>query len=86
MKKWIPLFLFLVFAHDVAIDAFEADCEDKAGSVACHTCVCQNHFVNAVEKNQEKVAVSAEYSPVPDPLLSVNDFSKSFFHPPKTLA
>lgn len=86
MKKWIPLFLFLVFAHDVAIDVFEADCQDKAGSVACHSCICQNHFVKSVEKTQEKVVSAAEYIPAPDPLLSLNEFSKSFFHPPKVLA
>lgn len=86
MKKWIPLFLFLLFAHDIAIDAFDADCQDKAGSTVCHTCVCQTHFVNPVIGTQQKLSTSTEYAPSPDPVLSVADFSKSFFHPPKALA
>ena len=90
MKKWIPLLLFLVFAHDMAIDAFDADCDadcqDKAGAAICPTCVCQTHFVNPVVGTQQKLSVSAEYVPSPEPALSLNDFSKSFFHPPKALA
>ncbi len=85
MKKWIPLFLFLVFAHDIAIDAFDADCQDKAGAV-CHTCVCQTHFVNPVIGTQQKLSVSTEYAPAPEPILAFKDFSKSLFRPPKALA
>jgi hypothetical protein len=84
MKKWIPLFLFLVFAHDIAIDAFDADCQDV--SATCHSCVCSTHFVNPVATTNEKVSAKAEYIPSPDSLLSFSDFSKSFFHPPKALA
>ena len=86
MKKWTPLLLFFLFAHDIAIDAFDADCQDKAGSAACHTCVCQTHFVNPGIGTQKKLSASIEYVPSPDPVLSVADYSKSLFRPPKTFA
>ena len=87
MKKWIPIFLFLVFAHDVVIDAFDADCADQNGKVACHTCFCQNHFVQQDKTDLKgKVSSLTESVVISGPILSFPNFSRPFFHPPKVLA
>jgi hypothetical protein len=88
MKKWIPLFLFLVFAHDVAIDVLDANCANENGKVACHMSFCQDHFVQQDKtKLTEKVPPSVETVFVASPVLSSPNFSRPFFHPPKaTLA
>lgn len=87
MKKWIPLFLFLVFEHDIAIDAFEDACEDQSQKTACHMCVCQSHFV---QKNNSAVNIqvpsAGERVVTLDTVLSTSDFSRTLFHPPKILA
>lgn len=85
MKKWLPLFLFLVFAHDVAVDAFEADCAGQ--EPVCHTCFCQNHFVSKdVHAANEKIPSLAENIAISSVVLSSPNFTRDFFHPPKALA
>jgi hypothetical protein len=52
MKKWIPLFLFLVFAHDVAIDVLDANCarNKKRGIHFFIMSSLADHVINSHER------------------------------------
>lgn len=76
----------LLFAHDVCIDAFDADCAGEAGAAVCHACVCQNHFPASPEAEIKESCSRAERVVNSDSHFPIKIFSRSFFHPPKTLA
>jgi hypothetical protein len=86
MKKLLPLLLFFIFAYDIAVDSFDADCISASDVQACHTCLCQNHFTNPATVASSPVVARPELMAQADfiPSLSLSD--KSFFHPPKILA
>jgi hypothetical protein len=86
MKKFLPLLLFVVFAYDVAVDSFDADCVDFSSAQACHTCLCQNHFTNPAPAASSPVNVRQEPMARADFIPSLSASDKSFFHPPKNLA
>ena len=86
MKRWLMLFLFCLFAYDVALDSFDADCAGLAGDQACHACVCQNHAVDPDQVVSQEIVSSDQHIVPTEPLFLERLFDKSFFHPPKTVA
>ena len=86
MRKWLFIAAIAILGSDIAIDAFSLECKERVCTTACHSTVCQNHFVNpkvsvskVIDNNRHNVAIVD--SRVPKEL-----FDKSVFHPPEVLA
>lgn len=87
MRKLIAVLLIALFAYDVTLDAFDADCRSPKASETCHACVCQVHAAGPdLTAGHSVVLNQPQLVPMSDIVLSERLFDKSFFHPPKTLA
>lgn len=82
MKRRIALFLFVLFANDVVVDAFDASCMDE-GPAACHTCVCGTHYV-ASHPELPKAPLITSWIPASEPDLSPVSASRVLYRPPKS--
>lgn len=84
MKRFVAVLLLSLFVYDIAIDAFDTDCQQE--SVACHTCVCTHAVQPRTGTGANTAALTPQRIPGRDLLFLQRLSDKSLFHPPKTLA